>query len=462
MGEDLARGQVDADVCQRRTTLARTLASGGPCDIAPYLDLMVFLVSTGRVGDAIAGTRGLLRRRYLLPALVAVLLMAQVTASNGATAASGISSAWTMAGHDAAGSNFNSAESTLTPEALTGLTYKRGFVTAPYNPAFDCPAPRPDAVVVDGVIYYLSAEYVEAHRISTGVQLWRSQLSQPGEQPLSGLAVRAGRVVVSASDCQSNSDPTGFLVALDARTGQRLWKIVGTPAESFTMSGSRVVYRTWATVSSSARVVAVDASSGNEWWSAPAKRACGPLMVVAEVIPNCEVGDDGRLIAKGMALSSGRIVWTRTVDWRFGFLRGDSDIRAAKDLYARDYSGRIIALNPTTGRTKWRAPTETGEVLGVGAQRLFVTCGGVQSPAICALSRANGRRIWTALGSSTPTSVAIAAGVLYPSPNWPPVAVDTGRQLWASAYAGSADNVIVAQGQLITTTAGRIIDVFGL
>ncbi|GAA5035109.1 hypothetical protein GCM10023258_36640 [Terrabacter aeriphilus] len=372
-----------------------------------------------------------------------------------------------MAGHDAAGSNFNPAESTLTPGALSRLTYERGFVTAPYNPAFDCPPPPSDAVAVDGVIYYLSADYVEAHQISTGVALWRSQLwPRPGEHPATGLAVKGGRVLVSLSDCLSNSDPTGFLVAFDARTGTRLWQNADVPADTFTMSASTVAYRHSTGVCCTPGVVVIDAASGREEWRADETVTCGPLIVVAEVIPDCDLGANGRLIAKGMALSSGRIVWTRTVDSRFAFTRGDGDTHAGKDLYARDYSGRIIALNPTTGRTKWRAANETGDVLGVGAARLFVTCGNAEAPAICALSRADGRRLWETPGVTAPTAVAIAAGVVYPSPKWPPVVAETGDLLWesayaASAYAASADNVIVARGKLIMT-AGRIIDVFGL
>ncbi len=98
-------------------------------------------------------------------------------------------------------------------------------------------------IVVDGLMYTTSAwSKVQAFRAATGELLWQFDPKVPGEIAAHvccdvvnrGVAVRKGRVYVGTLD--------GRLIALDARTGQRLWSVSTTEGKRpYVVTGAPLV-----------------------------------------------------------------------------------------------------------------------------------------------------------------------------------------------------------------------------
>jgi outer membrane protein assembly factor BamB len=200
--------------------------------------------------------------------------------------------------------------------------------------------------VTDDTVYATAANRVVALDPASGRPHWTHEVAQRfAGSPRS----EAGRVfVISGADIE----------ALDQATGTLLWRYGhgSDDASVLTVSQGVVVKTGWGL-----DVVAVDAASGEERWTATVgDRGPGrnePLVVSDGVV--LVLGRDGRLHALELATGAHRWVWpdhATTVD-----------VAPAADggvVYAANAMGRIYAIDVATGAARW--DHETGwEVFGI-------------------------------------------------------------------------------------------------
>jgi outer membrane protein assembly factor BamB len=196
---------------------------------------------------------------------------------------------------------------------------------------------------------------------------------------------------VVASDRLFVATFDGRLYALDTRTGRARWRF----------------------------------DSGRCGWSSPT--IAGRLVIATFIGRSCGrdvPGSDGEVIA--FSRLSGAIRWRRTIG-----PTESSPVVAGGLLYLGDWSGRIYALFPSTGRTRWifRAGGAVKGSPAVAAGRLYV---GAYDGHIYALDAQTGRLAWRAAGQPRLGS----RGTFYSTPA---VAYDR-------VYIGSTDGKVYSFG----------------
>jgi alcohol dehydrogenase (cytochrome c) len=246
-----------------------------------------------------------------------------------------------------------------------------GLLAAPATYALEA-AP----IVVDGVMYLSGWDgYVWALDAATGEELWRFQHAVPLDLPLCcgnvnrGVAVAEGRVFYSS--------PDGILFALDARSGKPVWRkqwLDPRAGESSTMAplviGNRVVVgSSGAEYGVRGHIDAFDIGTGNRIW-----RRYG---VPRPGEPGSETWPAGE---NGAWARGGGSAWvTGTYDPQLNTLYWgtsnpspdfDGSVRPGDNLY----TDSVLALNPADGSIRWRyqwTPHDVWDYSGVSENILF-------------------------------------------------------------------------------------------
>lgn len=249
-----------------------------------------------------------------------------------------------------------------------------------------------DPVVSGGRVFTVdSRARVMAH--STGGQaLWSADLARPtdpGGASGAGLAVGGERLFVS----------TGFgdLVALDARTGRRLWtqELGAAAAGSPTVVGELVYV-----VARDATAWAINAANGRvEWTALGTPSTSGVIGGTAPAVSGDMVvlPFASRELA-GVLRQGGTRLWTSTVAGTrlgqvyasFGDISGDPVIQNGV-VYAGSPSGRINAFELSSGEELWSATEGAmSPVLVAGGSVFAVT----DQAELVRLDAETGARIW--------------------------------------------------------------------
>ncbi len=97
----------------------------------------------------------------------------------------------------------------------------------------------------NGHLYTSVNETVASTVLATGATTWRSSPNAPvGKYIVEAdidLAVANGVVVVSSTDCISQSSPSGYVYALNAATGALLWQASTSGGRAITVSGAYLI-----------------------------------------------------------------------------------------------------------------------------------------------------------------------------------------------------------------------------
>lgn len=261
-------------------------------------------------------------------------------------------------------------------------------------------------IIANGMVFTLDAgANVRAFDLSTGGQIWSSSLapgegpsdfyffSSPGDAPEEGygggMAYANGRLFVT----------TGFseIVALDVRTGGRLWsKKVETPFRTSPTVRDGRVY----TMNRDNRAWALDADTGAELWTHEVFAETGAILASVSPAANSELVimpyTNGDLYA--LRANNGRPLWSNSLT-RTG--QGDTlssinDIAGRPvidgfNIYAVSHAGRMVAIDIRSGERLW-----TRDIAGVqtpvvaGAYLFVVSVEGV----LYAIDKATGRIAW--------------------------------------------------------------------
>jgi outer membrane protein assembly factor BamB len=128
---------------------------------------------------------------------------------------------WDHPGYDAEDSHYNPSETAIHAGSIGRLTekWRVGLRTSDAScGGFSAP------VVSGGRIHVSDQLGISAYSTDNGKILWWYDGDDPMDSETPRLAVTDGLLIVAGGDCNSQSDPDGNLLALDARTGLPRWR----------------------------------------------------------------------------------------------------------------------------------------------------------------------------------------------------------------------------------------------
>ena len=256
------------------------------------------------------------------------------------------------------------------------------------------------AAIVGGRLYAVTSDHLKAFTLKTGATVWDTVVDPGSDGPGSStdytsISVVGGHVVIGISDCISQSDPDGSVLAFDANTGAKQWN--APPGPNFgpvgqtAVSGSYVVVASPGSASVLPYVSVLNLATGKLVWT---HGTCthfltGTLVVGGNVIyTTCNTDDQSNPKVVGAALATGKVAWSRPGLWNPQ--AGDSDAAGTgKNLFVQTGNG-LTDLNPATGVTQYTIPGSGVNALAVGATRVLTSC----AAGLCSYNRSNGALQW--------------------------------------------------------------------
>ena len=261
--------------------------------------------------------------------------------------------------------------------------------------------------VVDNRVYVLdAAAQVSAFDAETGKLVWRSELTPDlderfrvrdlfrGPKPAQigfggGVAFEQGRIFVTSG--------FGFVVALNAETGEELWRVktdapVRTPPTAYR---GKVYLST-----NTNEFLAIDQATGEKSWtfqsfeesarflSSSSPAAAGDLVVAPF--------SSGELVA--FIADSGRSVWDMTMsrETRLTALASLNDIAGSPVIdrglvYVVSHGGRFSAIDIRAGQPVWELPIASLQMPWVAGDFIFLVS--IEGELIC-VTRNDGGIVW--------------------------------------------------------------------
>ena len=253
---------------------------------------------------------------------------------------------------------------TASSPAVAGRTVYQAYLNAP-----PCNSTR-SPFSLDG--------QVVAYDALTGKVRWRTTLGPTESSPL----VADGRVYVG--------DWRGDVVALDARTGRRLWsfRTGGRVKGAVAKSGGRLCVGAY-----DGSLYALRASTGALLWRSSAQDRLGgrgnfystPAIAYGRVF----VGNtDGKVYAFGA--TTGNLLWSSSTG---GFVYSSPAVWR-RLVFAGSYAGKVVALDAATGATRWEYRTN-GPVSGAPTVMAGLVYAASLRERTVALDAQTGRLVWS-------------------------------------------------------------------
>lgn len=215
--------------------------------------------------------------------------------------------------------------------SIVALDRDQGSERWRYEPGEEAEQVPLDTTVPDGVAYVVTVDQVAA--VADGEELWRWEFEEPTIDPGTEIAgITPERVFVHV---EYDTD-TYRLLALDARTGQRVWQSDSLPGRGLGVSDGVVFVGVHG-------LRALDATTGDERWRTDA--VGGPVNRVIPGDPSTETGPDLLVQAGDSKLltvtSDGERTWSDTVDGTIysAILRESIVTTTRQATYALDPTG---------------------------------------------------------------------------------------------------------------------------
>jgi outer membrane protein assembly factor BamB len=289
-------------------------------------------------------------------------------------------------------------------------------------------------IVYEDKVYTLDAGgRVTAFSASSGTEVWRMSVTPPNEKDQEGfgggLAADGGRIYAGTG--------FGYVVALDARTGNKLWeKSLEAPVRSSpTAVGERVFALT-----KEGQVYCLSGSDGSELW------AFRGMPERASLLSNASPAVDGEIVVVpyptgdlvALHVSTGRPVWSESLARTHmgSSMSALSDVaRPAIDggtVFAVGHGGRMIATAQKTGERLWSLTVASSQAPWVAGDTVFVVD---TTGQLMAIARRDGKIQWT---------VKLAGSNTWSGP------VLAGNRLWLASNKGQLVGVDAATGRVET------------
>ena len=249
-------------------------------------------------------------------------------------------------------------------------------------------------VVADGVVYTMNSDWgVVATDANSGQNIWSVELRDGDEKRDSasggGIAYNNGRLYAAVG--------SGFAAALDARTGQLIWRtdfdvaLRGAP----TVANGQVFITTHDN-----QLYALNAQNGEIVWQHVAITEAASLVGTASpaVVGDTVVAafSSGELYA--LQATTGRVAWadslTRTTRMTALSTLNDIDGHPVVDrglVFAVGHSGRMASIDLRTGERVWENNIASAQTIWVAGDFLYVLT--VDNEVLC-ISRRNGKVRW--------------------------------------------------------------------
>jgi outer membrane protein assembly factor BamB len=244
-----------------------------------------------------------------------------------------------------------------------------------------------------------AAATIRAFDLSSGKKKWEQSIVPKGEDEVGaaggGLAYAEGKIYATAG--------YKYLVALDVATGKTLWsKEIPAPARAAPTVLDGKVYL----ITLDNRLMVYSALDGADIWKftgisettnllGAAAAAADPSTIILPL-------SSGEIY--GLNPADGRVMWQDNLSAvrRAGALSAIADIRGLPVIdrgvvYAVSYSGRIVALNQTTGERLWQREVGSGDTPAAVGDVIFML---TTDQNLVALARQSGNIYWV-----TPMSV---------------------------------------------------------
>lgn len=378
--------------------------------------------------------------RHVRRLMLAAVLVAAAPVAGPAEAATP-RTAWTHDGYGPGNTGYNPDESVVNASSIKQLKQRWSVTVGPGDPGCG-PAPVPP-VVVDGRVF-LHDGGVSAYDAKTGKRLW---INRNFSLLRARLIVTDGVVLVTDTNCYSNSNYDGTVTALDVRTGVERWSSRGSwTVDTIVAEAGTVVTSGYCGTCDDAPygVVAYRVSDGTERWRAPNTVLGGP------------VSAGGRVMLYRSGSGESWLASTATGTPSRG-LAGHWSARAANpagDQFYLSNAAGLSAVRAATGQTVWRVRNEAGELAADG-RRVYVAAAG----RVNAYDAGNGKLLWTR-ALSGPSRPIRAGGLLYTVTADKRLAilspVDGKPVAYGTAYAGLTDHVVAAGGVLYLTRGANV------
>ncbi|MGV9692884.1 outer membrane protein assembly factor BamB family protein [Streptomyces sp. NPDC003444] len=230
--------------------------------------------------------------------------------------------------------------------------------------------PGAKLLVAGGTLYLASARYdgdVVGLDPATGKETWRSRLGGKKYAQPRTIAVDERRVYVLAGILEADySVKENVIAALDIASGKVVWqerRDKGTQEFGITaaVSGRHLVYTDFRE-----NVTVRDTATGRQVWTKKIGRSNSERIAVHGGL--VVVADGGRL--RAFALADGTERWSLAADESYTRFHSPAVLDGV--LYASDSAHVLRAVDPATGRERWR----NAELLEVAYPWQFVTAGG--------------------------------------------------------------------------------------
>ncbi|GAB4526682.1 MAG: PQQ-like beta-propeller repeat protein [Amphiplicatus sp.] len=262
-------------------------------------------------------------------------------------------------------------------------------------------------VAADGRLFVIdAAARVSALDLETGERLWRAELApklkerfrireifvRPDPEEIGfggGVAYDGGRLFVTSG--------FGFVAALDAATGDELWRVeTGAPARTPPTAYRGAVY----VVTNTNELLALDQETGERRWSyqsfeevARFLSSASPAAAGDLVVAPFSSGEVAAFLA-----DSGRPIWNETLSRNTALtaLSRLNDIAGSPVIdrglvFAVSHGGRLSAIDIRTGRPVWELPVASLQMPWVAGDYLYLVS--VDAELVC-VQRESGAIVW--------------------------------------------------------------------
>lgn len=264
--------------------------------------------------------------------------------------------------------------------------------------------------------------------VSSGKQLWRTDIGHSGD-----FGSRPPALAGSTAYCASAD---GNLYAVNARTGDRIWKSsIGTSWSTPATDGSRVYVGTIR-----GKLLAVDRTRGAKRWEFTTGDRGGSMPGIGSsaTVSGSTVyfaSDNTNLYA--VDAQSGKERWKFTAGYAL-----DSTPKVSGDtVYVGSMDNSLYAVDAGSGSLRWSYPTGSDLVSSPAVADGIVYIGS-RDGNLHAVDAKTGKRRWRWAAQVTDYSPVVSGGVVYVAYDLELFALDaaTGRKRWAFPMHNSETN----------------------
>jgi outer membrane protein assembly factor BamB len=377
---------------------------------------------------------------------------------------------WTNTNAGAAQSRANLSESVLSPTAVPKIQYLRSITSPVIKPDATCPGNVVAPLPTGGSLYAMTNDLLSKYDPATGKLIWQVTPDSTFTLIYQSLAMSRGLVIVGGIECDTVSQPGGFIEAFDASTGALAW--TGYALEGLNQAatvGTSYVVAEGADAAGSDVAVLNLADGKLLWHHFGCLNSDNPNdpVVVGLMVLGYGCDSQGRATIEARHIATGALAWSLPVGWVIQ--RGDLAGSAGTHLYATDLSGTVVDLNPQTGQVVYSL-SKAATVLAVDATRVYATCGHRSlTTDICAYSISTGSLEWQKSLFTSDISMRLAAeadGVLYLATGQA-LNASTGQVIGSVWGLGtynfrSPAAIAVGDGRIAVAGDPRVLDLYGL